>query len=825
MIALVAAASSAAAQERMYFPAVDNVTNVLVEKINAEPARIDMSAWYLTERSISIALVNRFKAGVQVRLMGDRAAMFEIDPKVKEEFYWLASQGVPIRLRYHPTWFPEIVHWKATIFVGQNLVEFGSANYTPFELAPVSSTNYKDETALFTDDPELVNAFKTQFDRMWNDTTAEPHSRVSPPYYRDWNVACALEPACADYSTKYPNPAPMQINTARLEPDYPMPPDMVWGQGPLFNDRQVLEINTEINFIDYVIYRLTVPNITDALLAKHKAGVPVRIIMEPNEYGNRKWPEFWLTHAYMDKLWAAGVPIKKRIHVGLTHMKMLITSRYATNASSNLAEAWQRDTNYFVPAGTKPAIYGAMRNRFNTMWNDPAGFASFTPEPPDAPALASPSSGSTGVSLTPTLTWQRAVFATMYDVYLGTSSGSLSRVATVNAQLTSNPPDTYSWTATTPLQGGTTYYWRVVSRTFASVTATSPTYSFSTSGTASAPPPATGATPYTGTAISLPGIVQAENFDNGGAGVAYRDTTTGNSGGQYRSTDVDIEATSDAGGGYNIGWLDAGEWLVYTVSVPSAGTYSLNLRVAANGAGGRLRVEFNGADKTGPMTIPNTGGWQAWTTISAPVTLAAGTQQMRVVIDAASPANIVGNVNHIEVVASSASTPPPAEPPPASTPYTGTAISLPGTVQAENFDNGGAGVAYRDTTTGNSGGQYRATDVDIEATSDAGGGYNVGWMAAGEWLVYTVSVPSAGTYSLNLRVAANGAGGRLHVEFNGVDKTGAMTIPDTRGWQRWTTITVPVTLAAGTQKMRLVIDAASSAGVVGNINSLSVTTK
>jgi len=196
------------------------------------------------------------------------------------------------------------------------------------------------------------------------------------------------------------------------------------------------------------------------------------------------------------------------------------------------------------------------------------------------------------------------------------------------------------------------------------------------------------------------------------------------------------------------------------------------------------------------------------------------------VIDAASSANIVGNLNHLEVVASSTSTPPPAEPPPpASTPYTGTAISLPGTVQAENFDNGGAGVAYRDTTTGNSGGQYRATDVDIEATSDAGGGYNVGWMAAGEWLVYTVSVPSAGTYSLNLRVAANGAGGRLHVEFNGVDKTGAMTIPDTRGWQTWTTITVPVTLAAGTQKMRLVIDAASSAGVVGNINSLSVTTK
>ena len=43
-----------------------------------------------------------------------------------------------------------------------------------------------------------------------------------------------------------------------------------------------------------------------------------------------------------------------------------------------------------------------------------------------------------------------------------------------------------------------------------------------------------------------------------------------------------------------------------------------------------------------------------------------------------------------------------------------TPAALPGTVQAEDFDDGGAGVSYRDTTPGNSGGQYRATDVDIE---------------------------------------------------------------------------------------------------------------
>jgi hypothetical protein len=134
---------------------------------------------------------------VRVRLVGDRVSIFESDPLTRREFYWLASQGVPIRIRYFPTWFPEIDHWKATIFVGQNLVSFGSANYTPFELRPASSTNYKDETVMFSDDPAIVGAFKTKFDRFWNDTSSEPRSRiVNPPFFKNWNDACATESRC-----------------------------------------------------------------------------------------------------------------------------------------------------------------------------------------------------------------------------------------------------------------------------------------------------------------------------------------------------------------------------------------------------------------------------------------------------------------------------------------------------------------------------------------------------------------------------------------------------------------------------------------------------
>src|SRR5205823_749097 len=222
-ILLLVAAASADASDQIYFSATDNVTNVLVQYINAETVRLDISSWYLSEHAISIAIANRFAAGVPVRIIGDRGAIFEADLHTRAEFYWLANQGVPIRLRFNPSWYPEIDHWKAAIFVGQNTVEFGSGNFAPVELAPLSSTNYDDETALFTTDSAIVNAFKTKFDQMWNDTTVEPHSMISgPPYLKDWYDACSNEPTGhCDFLTQYPNPAPMHINTARLEPNNP----------------------------------------------------------------------------------------------------------------------------------------------------------------------------------------------------------------------------------------------------------------------------------------------------------------------------------------------------------------------------------------------------------------------------------------------------------------------------------------------------------------------------------------------------------------------------------------------------------------------------
>jgi hypothetical protein len=125
-------------------------------------------------------------------------------------------------------------------------------------------------------------------------------------------------------------------------------------------------------------------------------------------------------------------------------------------------------------------------------------------------------------------------------------------------------------------------------------------------------------------------------------------------------------------------------------------------------------------------------------------------------------------------------------------------------IEAENFDTGGEGTAYHDTSTSNDGGAYRAEGVDLEACSDTGGGFDVGWIAAGEWLAYTINVASAGTYTLKVREAGGGGGGTLRILFGGVNKTGTLTLPSTSGWQTWTDVNkTGIALSAGQQVMRI----------------------
>ena len=326
-------------------------------------------------------------------------------------------------------------------------------------------------------------------------------------------------------------------------------------------------------------------------------------------------------------------------------------------------------------------------------------------------------------------------------------------------------------------------------------------------------PPPPDAVPFGGVATALPGLIEVENYDEGANGVAYADTTSGNSGGQYRGGDVDIEDTSDSGGGHDVGWAVAGEWLKYSVNVTAAGTYDMEVRVASAGTGGTFHIEVNGNNVSGTLTVPDTGGWQSWTSVrKSGVTLSAGPQQWRLVLDSNGVTGAVGNFNYIRISAGSA--------PAAGAAYGGTSPTMPtATIQFENFDEGGQGAAYSDTTSGNTGGAYRSTDVDIESTADSGGGYDVGWAFAGEWLKYSVNIAAAGVYDLDVRVASGGQGGTFHIEANGTNITGALTVPNPGGWQTWTTIRKSgITLSAGPQVWRVVMDSNGSTTAVGNFN-------
>lgn len=164
--------------------------------------------------------------------------------------------------------------------------------------------------------------------------------------------------------------------------------------------------------------------------------------------------------------------------------------------------------------------------------------------------------------------------------------------------------------------------------------------------------------PFSGTPAPVPGLLQAEDFDRGGLGISYWDSTLlsgGTNQPPFRGTSVDLDHCKDDGGGVNVGAIMPGEWLEYTVNVLEEGNYDLSLRIATIGAGAKVHVEFGGQDATGPIILPKTGDWQSWQTATTrPIRLHSGRQVMRVVFDSRPRAGgrAVCNLNWIRLTKS-----------------------------------------------------------------------------------------------------------------------------------------------------------------------------
>ena len=131
--------------------------------------------------------------------------------------------------------------------------------------------------------------------------------------------------------------------------------------------------------------------------------------------------------------------------------------------------------------------------------------------------------------------------------------------------------------------------------------------------------------------------------------------------------------------------------------------------------------------------------------------------------------------------------------------------TIPGTIEAEDYDTGCEGDAYYDSDDTNQGGQYRPNQgVDIEKC--AAGGYNVGWAHVGDWMAYTVNVSKTATYQVSFHVASSYDSGKFHLESDGVDKTGVILVPNTKGFQNWTVVKNSIKLNAGQHVLKFVVD-------------------
>ena len=140
--------------------------------------------------------------------------------------------------------------------------------------------------------------------------------------------------------------------------------------------------------------------------------------------------------------------------------------------------------------------------------------------------------------------------------------------------------------------------------------------------------------------------------------------------------------------------------------------------------------------------------------------------------------------------------------------FGGVPAAIPGTVQMENYDTGGAGVGYQIKSMNGTANSYRPDGVNLENAIDVGDGLAVGWTSAGIWFRYTVDVAASGNYVVSFRVAADSAigaqAGMLHLQtLSGMNLTGAVIVPGTGGWQAWTTVSAKVTLSAGQQVLEL----------------------
>ena len=340
------------------------------------------------------------------------------------------------------------------------------------------------------------------------------------------------------------------------------------------------------------------------MIAAKNRGIPIRLISDPQQYrdGTRLW-DAW----NVDRMYMAGIPIKMRAHQGLNHEKlvMLYSQGMSIFGSSNWTSASdqsQEEHNCFC---TDATMFQWFEDMFNRKWNNTAGVTEnspFAPLGPDKPVYQSPANGATGVAgASVVLKWFGGPWAHKYDVFAGADPNNLQPVILDQELGPSEASNDYQTVTLSNLSPGTTYYWRVVSRTMANLSRNGDVWSFTTAGAAQ-PPPVNGVTgpgdillyaqdaQITGTDWSIVPDATAAGANrlwNRNAGAAKITTAVANP-----SNYVELTFTANAGQPYHLWMRGRAEGDVYTndsvfvqfsgsVTAGGAATYRIGTTSAA----------------------------------------------------------------------------------------------------------------------------------------------------------------------------------------------------------------------------------------------------
>ena len=243
---------------------------------------------------------------------------------------------------------------------------------------------------------------------------------------------------------------------------------------------------------------------------------------------------------------------------------------------------------------------------------------------------------------------------------------------------------------------------------------------------------------------------------------------------------MELENTSDEGGGLNIGSLDNGDYADYYVDIQTTGTYNVTYRAAADPGyaplGGQVELSIYDSISNSFTFLQNvilspTTGWQDWENTSKAVNLDSGKYQIRL--------KILGGPFNLNWFSFDDSV--------------SVGIPIPGYVQAEDF-------VYQD-------------GISLEMTIDEGGGQNIGYLDSADYVDYIINVTKTGLYNLSYRVASDGSqdyanGGTIKLllmEDSVSEELHTVSFPATNGWQDWVTFNnfPKIYLESGDKNIRL----------------------